>query len=231
MLQEVAELQHQQRGMIQHMQAVNRDLETAEKRHKYMVSFLGKVLQKPGFLARLREKREQKGIASSSQVTRKFVKHHEPGISEPSHKGDIVTYQHDPGNSAHYPVSGSGHAWVEDIAEGEMELVQEFLTAQMTQPQKLSSPERLDSFPEQVEEEKRSVLDSRTEHVATGECNWSTSGFNTDLWSNSHDYSLTELGHLSDAWDIPSDVGEGQDDSFGQFMRGQGTGEYSKRNT
>ncbi|KAL0344754.1 UNVERIFIED_CONTAM: Heat stress transcription factor A-3 [Sesamum radiatum] len=80
MMQEVVELQHQQRGTFQHMEMVNEKLQAAEKWQKQMVSFLGKIFQNPSFLARLRETGEQKGI-TSPRTMRKFVKHqaHEAG--------------------------------------------------------------------------------------------------------------------------------------------------------
>ncbi|KAK6126288.1 hypothetical protein DH2020_039993 [Rehmannia glutinosa] len=96
MMQEVVELQHQQRGTVQHMEIVNEKLQTAEKRQKQMVSFLGKMFQNPAFLSRLQQTREPKSI-TSPRSTRKFVKHqsHEQGTSGSSPKGQIVKYQHE----------------------------------------------------------------------------------------------------------------------------------------
>ncbi|KAK6126308.1 hypothetical protein DH2020_039953 [Rehmannia glutinosa] len=96
MMQEVVELQHQQRGTVQHMEIVNEKLQTAEKRQKQMVSFLGKMFQNPAFLSRLQQTREPKSI-TSPRSTRKFVKHqsHEQGTSGSSPKGQIVKYWHE----------------------------------------------------------------------------------------------------------------------------------------
>lgn len=93
MMQEVIELQHQQRGTMQHMEVVNEKLQTAEKRQKQMVSFLGKFFQNPAFLARLQQKREQKSI-TSPRTNRRFVKREPGGPSGSSPKGQIVKYEH-----------------------------------------------------------------------------------------------------------------------------------------
>lgn len=150
MMQEVVELQHQQRDTFQHMQMVNEKLQTAEKRQKQMVSFLGKIFQNPAFLARLQKTREQKRI-TSPRTTRKFVKHqaHEPGTSDSSPKGQIVKYQHEVGTYAlpsdplkakqlpglplqdmgHDPVFGTENMpfQVKDISRNELAMVHEFL--------------------------------------------------------------------------------------------------------
>ncbi|KAL0336980.1 UNVERIFIED_CONTAM: Heat stress transcription factor A-3 [Sesamum calycinum] len=156
MMQEVVELQHQQRGTFQHMETVNEKLQAAEKRQKQMVSFLGKIFQNPSFLARLREMGEQKGI-SSPRTMRKFVKHqaHEAGSSG-TPKGQIVRYRHEFGSShtmpfAHLdsdPVTGKQlhiHTsqdtgdnldfgtenlpfQVEDIAQDELAMVHDFIS-------------------------------------------------------------------------------------------------------
>ncbi|KAI3471979.1 hypothetical protein Pfo_028667 [Paulownia fortunei] len=88
------ELQHQQRGTIQHMEVVKEKLEAAENRQKQIISFLAKMFQNPAFLARLQQLREQKSITSPRSM-RKYVKHqqHEPGTYSSSPKGQIVKYQ------------------------------------------------------------------------------------------------------------------------------------------
>lgn len=96
LMQEVVELQQQQRGTIHHMGAVNERLQSAEQRQKQMVSFLAKLLQNPAFLARLQQKKEQREIGSP-RVRRKFVKQpqHGMGTSDSSMEGQIVKYQPD----------------------------------------------------------------------------------------------------------------------------------------
>lgn len=93
-MQEVLELQQQQRGTIQHAEAVNEKLQAAEHRQKQMVSFMAQLFQNPEFLARLQQKE-----ITSPRMMRKFLKHqpHEPGKAEaePSLEGQIVKYRHD----------------------------------------------------------------------------------------------------------------------------------------
>ncbi|KAM5559585.1 heat stress transcription factor A-3 [Rosa sericea] len=94
LMQEVVDLQQQQRGTAHHLKAVNERLQSAEQRQKQMVSFLAKMLQNPAFLARLQQKREQKGIGSSSGQ-RKFVKarERELGKLDSYVEGQIVKYE------------------------------------------------------------------------------------------------------------------------------------------
>lgn len=96
MMQEVVELQQQQHGTVQQMEAVNEKLQAAEQRQKQMVSFLAKVFQNPTFLARLQQMKEQ-GKITSPRTMRKFVKHqpHDLGREELSMEGQIVKYRPD----------------------------------------------------------------------------------------------------------------------------------------
>ncbi|KAJ0714503.1 putative transcription factor HSF-type-DNA-binding family [Helianthus annuus] len=68
MMREVIDLQDQQRGTHQYMEAVNQKLQAAEDRQKQMVSSLAKVFQITKF------KNEHRRI-SSQQKARKFIKH------------------------------------------------------------------------------------------------------------------------------------------------------------
>lgn len=72
-MQEMVDLQKQQRATARQAGNVNQRLQSAEQRQKQMVSFLAKLFQNPDFLARLKQKKEQKGI-ESPRVRRKFVK-------------------------------------------------------------------------------------------------------------------------------------------------------------
>ncbi|KAI3822573.1 hypothetical protein L1987_10166 [Smallanthus sonchifolius] len=86
MMQEVIDLQQQQRGTHQYMEAVNQKLQAAEDRQKQMVSSLAKVFQIPKF------KKEQHRI-SSPRTAHKFIKHeshdHSYGLN-PSPVDNIV---------------------------------------------------------------------------------------------------------------------------------------------
>lgn len=93
-MQEVVELQQQQRGTIQQMESVGEKLQAAEHRQKQMVSFLAKVFQNPGFLGRLRETKEQRQI-TSPRAMRKFVRHQQQELGEmdkSSIDGEMVKY-------------------------------------------------------------------------------------------------------------------------------------------
>lgn len=94
MMQEVAELQQQQRGTIQRMEAVNEKLQAAEHRQKQMVSFMAKLFQNPEFLARLKQIKQQKQI-TSPRTMRKFLKHQqdEPGKAESSLEVQIAKHR------------------------------------------------------------------------------------------------------------------------------------------
>ncbi|KAL5137116.1 Heat stress transcription factor A-3 [Glycine soja] len=97
LMEEVVDLQQEQRRTAHHAGEVNLRLQSAEQRQKQMVSFLAKLIQNPAFLARLRHKKEQKEI-DSPRVVRKFVKqHHETGTTtaETLQEGQIVRYQPD----------------------------------------------------------------------------------------------------------------------------------------
>ena len=97
LMQEVADLQQEQRRTVHHAGEVNQRLQSAEQRQKQMVSFLAKLFQNPAFLARLRHKKEQREIGSP-RVRRKFVKQqqHETGTSTKTLKeGQIMRYQPD----------------------------------------------------------------------------------------------------------------------------------------
>ncbi|KAM6592954.1 hypothetical protein CsatA_000657 [Cannabis sativa] len=93
LMQEVVELQQQQRGTVHFMEAVNKRIQSAEQRQKQMVSFFSKMLQNPSFIGRLKQKEPQKEI-SSSRTQRKFVtqKQHQIGEPDSSMEGKLVKY-------------------------------------------------------------------------------------------------------------------------------------------
>lgn len=96
LMQDVVDLQQQQRRTVHQAGEVNQRLQSAEQRQKKMVSFLAKLFQNPAFLSRLEQKNEQMDI-DSPRVRRKFVKHHqhETGTSDSVKEGQIVKYQPD----------------------------------------------------------------------------------------------------------------------------------------
>ncbi|KAK9158798.1 hypothetical protein Scep_005372 [Stephania cephalantha] len=93
LMQELAQLQQEQRGRAHQLEAMKQRMETAEQRQKQMVSFLAKVLQNPAFLARLQQMKEVRQIGSP-RVKRKFFKQHEIDRTMPdtSMEGQIVKY-------------------------------------------------------------------------------------------------------------------------------------------
>ncbi|OAY67754.1 Heat stress transcription factor A-3, partial [Ananas comosus] len=76
LMQEVAKLKQEHITTIQQVGALNQRLQSAEEKQKQMVSFLAKLLKNPEFLARLKQQKEQKRIASP-RPKRKFLKHQE----------------------------------------------------------------------------------------------------------------------------------------------------------
>lgn len=94
-MEEVVELQDQQRGTAQHIRAVNEKVEAAEREHKRTVSFLAKLLENPAFLA------QQKSI-TWPRTKRKFVElgtfvKYQPNFAAP-HLGDgpVFGAEHEP---------------------------------------------------------------------------------------------------------------------------------------
>ncbi|XP_074269129.1 heat stress transcription factor A-3-like [Silene latifolia] len=85
MMQEVIELQQQQRGTSERMEMVKDRLQASEHRQKQMVSFLAKVLQNPGFMDRLKQMKEKRAI-DDPKSKRKFLKqkHQETSSSKTS---------------------------------------------------------------------------------------------------------------------------------------------------
>ncbi|KAL2345180.1 hypothetical protein Fmac_006465 [Flemingia macrophylla] len=95
LMQEVVELQQQQRTTLQRARHVNERLQSAELIQKQMVSFLAKFFENPTFLTRIQLEKEQRDMGSSE--VRRFVKQHQgqTGISDFMNKGQIVRYQPD----------------------------------------------------------------------------------------------------------------------------------------
>ncbi|KAG6403809.1 hypothetical protein SASPL_136041 [Salvia splendens] len=226
MMQEVVELQHQQRGTVKHMEMVNEKLQTAEKRQKQMVSFLGKIFQNPAFLTRFQQMRQQKSL-TSPRTTRKFVKHqaHESGTSDSSPKRQIVSCQDELGNPfmpKQLPcpplqgMMGDVPFGIDDTSLSEYARMDEFLSEPESSEAVLkgkgvvAGAEYFMTFPEDFVEEKTppEFSTAETQTMAVEEGLWST-GFgasagmssSTELWGNVSSHDTPEI---SDVWNIGS---------------------------
>ncbi|KAJ1418869.1 hypothetical protein SESBI_15469 [Sesbania bispinosa] len=97
LMQEVVELQQQQRTTVQRARQVNLRLQSAEQIQKQLVSFLAELFENPTFLTRLKHEKEQRDKNSPSpRVRRKFVNQHQrqTGISDSLKEGQIVKYHY-----------------------------------------------------------------------------------------------------------------------------------------
>jgi len=139
LMQEVVDLQQEQRRTAHHAGEVNQRLQSADQRQKQMVSFLAKLFQNPTYLAHLKHKKEQREI-DSPRVIRKFVKQHqhETRTAETPKDGQIVRYQPDWRNIAMssetpelspFSIEQSPHYLSQGLA-GEISVGAEDLTAQ-----------------------------------------------------------------------------------------------------
>lgn len=229
MMQEVIELQQQQRGTVQHMRAVNEKLQAAEQRQKQMVSFLAKVFQNPSFLARLKQKN-----IDSPRTMRKFVKHHQhqEGTSGLSIEGEIVKYEADMENLATPSVTpdlnplsveqipgnlGLGsesmpfkteNTETEALAMAHEDILSKGKNVVSTQPEVI--PEYFISFPEESVKEENfpDLFSPGIENWSMGfEASPSMPGSSNELWGNLSNYDVPELGvseGLSDIWELGS---------------------------
>ncbi|XP_051148495.1 heat stress transcription factor A-6a-like isoform X2 [Andrographis paniculata] len=129
MMQEVVELQQQQRGTIHQMEMVNEKLHNAERRQKQMVSFIGKIFQNPEILTRLQgTKEQQQKDITFPKPPRKFVKHHESaGDSIIIPAEGIVKFQ-DELTLPTTAMESNPDLWAEDITDDDMTMVQEFIS-------------------------------------------------------------------------------------------------------
>ncbi|KAL8505035.1 hypothetical protein ACS0TY_016295 [Phlomoides rotata] len=214
MMQEVIELQNQQRGTIQHMEVVNEKLQTAEERQKQMVSFLGNFFQNPAFLARLQQKREQKSI-TSPRTNRKFVKHQADELVDPfiplqeigNNPGFGTTNMPFQDGDASDQNSAMGHEFLEAPEPTEGVLIKGKGVVGPPPPQ--TSPEYFISFPDDVATGKNIPELSVSESMGMEDGIWSM-GFepgsgmlnSNELWGNVSNYDEPKLGGLSDVWNI-----------------------------
>ncbi|XP_019179577.1 PREDICTED: heat stress transcription factor A-3 isoform X3 [Ipomoea nil] len=215
MMQEVIELQQQQRGTVQHMEAVNEKLQAAEQRQKQMVSFLAKVFQNPKVLARLQE---QRTIAASARtMKKKFVKHQPHNNPEPSmEEGQIVKYKpqvvEETNMSTSMPMPFSDeHEYLAEEEEGVFGLDPIFKGKNVASS---PPPEYLVSFPgDQCESGKENnipeLVPAELESIMVKEEEIWNMGFQAsagmpssshELWGNLGS-SYTDIA-ISDMWDI-----------------------------
>ncbi|CDP15364.1 unnamed protein product [Coffea canephora] len=229
MMQEVFELQEQQLGTIQHVEAVNEKLQAAERRQKLMVSFMAKLFQNPDILDRLKQIKEQKQI-TSSRTMRKFLKHqpHEPGKAESFLEGQIVKYrtnfrdlatpsaapEFDPGAVEQLPEftlqepSGGGFSsqGTEDtLLKGKTvvppEVIPEYF---VTSPDDLAKEK---NFPEYSSPDIESMLKEQEPWSMDFEAGAGVSSSSNEIWGNAVNYEIPELmvsSGLPDIWNLGS---------------------------
>lgn len=218
---EIVDLRQEHQGMAQRLEMVNQRLQAAEQRQKQMVSFLAKVLQNPEFVARLKEKKENREFGYP-KLRRKFVKHRreDQGKVESSLEGQLVSYGKDsnPSLDKQLPdqllqdMVGELEPSVEhmlfDIGEGPSRGGPDEAHSKGKQVAEAST-EYFVSFPEDSEKEKdfREILPSGIESIVKQEDIWDM-GFDpsssNELWGN---FGMSELGAavgLSDIWDLNS---------------------------
>ncbi|KAL6496308.1 Heat Stress Transcription Factor [Orobanche gracilis] len=220
MMQEVIELQHQQRGTIQHVEIVNQKLRMAEKRQKQMVLFLGKIFHNPAFLAGLKQKKEQKSVTSAKTI-RKFVKQpHETGFLPLLEMGDSPVLGTKDFSFQVEDELAMVHEIVSNSDQAEPNLARRTVDPSFRgncdvgrQAQLIS--DYFTSFTEDLGKEKDfpDLKISESESMVTEEGIWSM-GFEADigmyssaielLGSNVNDYNFQELGGLPDVWGVRS---------------------------
>lgn len=183
MIDEVVELQDQQRDTFQHIEDVSEKVDATERGHKRIVSFLAKMFENPAFLARVSQLRKPKNIASP-RTKRKFVEHQKSCNFTWPHMGD------NPFFGAEVVPSG-----VEDEESGEDErMVNELLRD--PEGESVLTLETRDPILEQ-----KLVISPRmeTESAMVTE----------EPWYYLREYDLPDLGiehGLPDAWDVDSGI-------------------------
>jgi len=114
LMQELVELQQQQRGTAECVERVKHKLQASEQRQKQMISFLAKVLQNPEFVGRLKQMKEQRELGSP-RTKRKFLKHkHQEasGSGTPMEgQAQVMRYQ----SKSEIPEVGAADYLVQDV--------------------------------------------------------------------------------------------------------------------
>ncbi|XP_058729550.1 heat stress transcription factor A-3 isoform X3 [Vicia villosa] len=212
LMQEMVDLQKQQRATAHQAGNVNQRLQSAEQRQKQMVSFLAKLFQNPDFLARLKQKKEQKDI-ESPRVRRKFVKQHQ-NEEESLKDGKIVRYQANceskelsPVSIEHSPLYLS-HDLAKELSAGSSSFG---LDEQLFKGKNVISPNE-EAITENFEVFQEFQL-LGTESVIKQEDMWGPnmnvgSSCGNEMWGNPLNYGVPEFGVITsdmsetDVWDI-----------------------------
>ncbi|CAH8379419.1 unnamed protein product [Eruca vesicaria subsp. sativa] len=183
LMEEMVELQQQNRGTARHVDTVNQRLKAAEQRQKQMLSFLAKLFQNPGFLDRL------KNLKGEGGARRKFIKHQQPQDSPTG--GEIVKYEADDWErllmseeeTENIPLSSQGMTSTDPKGKNLMNPSEE----------ETMNPDYLLPFP-------------TPEGLIKQEETWSM-GFDTtipsfsnedDVWGNTVEYNVTEFGSVAE---------------------------------
>ncbi|CAN1275821.1 Heat stress transcription factor A-3 [Linum perenne] len=236
MMQEVVDLQRQQRGAVQHMETVNKRIQDAEQKQKQMLSFLAKLFRNRAFLDRLKQSKEQRKIEPSRMVRKKFISNNQ---SKSSNQGQIVQQPPD------YALEGITEEGLpfemdtfvsdHDFAVGQEELI--IPSEQFEDPTSLRSeephckgknvmdpqqeelgPEYLVSFPDDFGVQDFPVVASSSgfgTDIKQEDYVWSM-GFDThpvmsspgnELWDDVVQYDMP--GGFSDIWNLGSTQGAG----------------------
>lgn len=195
LMEEMVELQQQNRGTARHVDTVNRRLKAAEQRQKQMLSFLAKLFQNPDFLDRLKNLkggRERGGALGFEKARKKFIKHQQPQDSPTG--GEIMKYEADDWErlllseeeTENIPLSSGGMTSSIGVTDPKGKNL-------MNPPEEeMMDTDYLMSFP-------------TPEGLIKQEETWSM-GFDTtipnfsndDVWGNTMDYNVSEFGSVAE---------------------------------
>lgn len=173
-MEEMVELQQQNRGTARHVDTVNQRLKAAEQRQKQMLSFLAKLFQNPGFLDRLKNLKGEGGGGGGGalgfgKARKKFIKH------SPT-EGEIVKYEADD--------------WERLLmSEEETENVPLSSQGMMTS----TDPKGKNLMNPSEEEEEEMMTWSMGFDTTT-----IPSFSNEDVWGNTMDYNVSEFGSVAE---------------------------------
>ncbi|CAI8602562.1 unnamed protein product [Vicia faba] len=208
LMQQVVDLQQQQRMTARRAGNVNQRLQSAEQRQKQMVSFLAKLFQNPDFLARLKQKKEQKGI-ESPRLRRKFVKQHQNEEENLKDGKKIVRYQANCESKEPSPVSIEhsphylSHDLVKEMSAGSSSfgLDEQFVKGKnVISPNEGVITENFEGFQEFQSLGTESII--KQEDIWGPNMNFGSSCGN-EMWGNPINYGVI-TGEMSetDMWDI-----------------------------
>lgn len=193
LMEEMVELQQQNRGTARHVDTVNQRLKAAEQRQKQMLSFLAKLFQNPGFLDRLKNLKGEGGggALGFGKARKKFIKH------SPT-EGEIVKYEADD--------------WERLLmSEEETENVplssQGMMTSTDPKGKNLMNPSEEEEEEEMMNQDYLMSFPAPPEGVIKQEETTWSMGFDTttipsfsneDVWGNTMDYNVSEFGSVAE---------------------------------